>query len=86
MSLVSVRATAAHGLPSSGAIKRARLEKAEPTITYEAFVEDLDRGDSFTTSLIDVLVKVCLAREPVRVLDQRRHTGGRRTPLSPPRR
>ncbi|KAF8138902.1 hypothetical protein EV363DRAFT_1315106 [Boletus edulis] len=41
----------------SGAIKRARLEKAEPTITYEAFVEDLDRGDSFTTSLIEVLVK-----------------------------
>ncbi|KAH7887348.1 hypothetical protein F5I97DRAFT_1859688 [Phlebopus sp. FC_14] len=41
----------------SGAIKRARLEKMEPMITYEAFVEDLDRGDSFTTSLIEVLVK-----------------------------
>ncbi|KAG9317811.1 hypothetical protein JVU11DRAFT_2035 [Chiua virens] len=41
----------------SGAIKRARLEKAEPSITYETFVEDLDRGDSFTTSLIEVLVK-----------------------------
>ncbi|KAH0840254.1 hypothetical protein J3R83DRAFT_1261 [Lanmaoa asiatica] len=41
----------------SGAIKRAKLEKAEPTITYEGFVEDLDRGDSFTTSLIEVLVK-----------------------------
>ncbi|KAF8559428.1 hypothetical protein OG21DRAFT_734236 [Imleria badia] len=41
----------------SGAIKRARLETAEPLITYEAFVEDLDRGDSFTTSLIEVLVK-----------------------------
>jgi len=41
----------------SGAIKRARLEKVEPTITYEAFVEDLDRGDYFTTSLIEVLVK-----------------------------
>ncbi|KAG6333313.1 hypothetical protein ID866_5780 [Astraeus odoratus] len=42
---------------SSGAIKRARLEKVEPMISYEAFVEDLDRGDSFTTSLIEVLVK-----------------------------
>jgi len=41
----------------SGAIKRAKLEKVEPTITYEAFIEDLDRGDSFTTSLIEVLVK-----------------------------
>ncbi|KAN0097057.1 hypothetical protein V8E55_001503 [Tylopilus felleus] len=41
----------------SGAIKRARLEKAEFMISYEAFVEDLDRGDSFTTSLIEVLVK-----------------------------
>lgn len=41
----------------SGAIKRARLEKVEPMISYEAFVEDLDRGDSFTTSLIEVLVK-----------------------------
>ncbi|KAI6135190.1 hypothetical protein EDD17DRAFT_45917 [Pisolithus thermaeus] len=41
----------------SGAIKRARLEKVEPMISYETFVEDLDRGDSFTTSLIEVLVK-----------------------------
>ncbi|KIJ69788.1 hypothetical protein HYDPIDRAFT_77071 [Hydnomerulius pinastri MD-312] len=41
----------------SGAIKRARLEKVEPMISYEHFVEDLDRGDSFTTSLIEVLVK-----------------------------
>ena len=49
--------------PSSGAVKRAKLEKVEPTITYEAFVEDLDRGDSFTTSLIEVLVKVCVALE-----------------------
>ncbi|KAL4081421.1 hypothetical protein V8B97DRAFT_2001604 [Scleroderma yunnanense] len=43
-------------MSSSGAIKRARLEK-EPMISYEDFVEDLDRGDSFTTSLIEVLVK-----------------------------
>lgn len=47
---------------SSGAIKRAKLEKSEPTISYETFVEDLDRGDSFTTSLIEVLVKVRRAR------------------------
>ncbi|KAG6813442.1 hypothetical protein H0H92_011139 [Tricholoma furcatifolium] len=41
----------------SGAIKRSALEKTEPTITYEDFVHDLETGDSFTTSLIDVLVK-----------------------------
>jgi len=50
-------------VPSSGAIKRTRLEKAEPAITYEAFVEDLDRGDSFTTSIIEVLVKVRVTSE-----------------------
>ena len=43
---------------SASAVKRAKLEKGEPTITYEAFVEDLDEGDSFTSALIDVLVKV----------------------------
>ncbi|OBZ70252.1 hypothetical protein A0H81_09631 [Grifola frondosa] len=42
----------------TGAVKRAKLEKGEPSITYEAFVEELDEGDSFTASLIDVLVKV----------------------------
>ncbi|KAG1752363.1 uncharacterized protein EDB91DRAFT_1243141 [Suillus paluster] len=42
---------------SSGAIKRHRLEKIEPAISYEHFVEDLDGGDSFTTSLIEILVK-----------------------------
>lgn len=30
------------------------------SMTYENFVTDLDTGDSFTTSLIDILVKVCL--------------------------
>ncbi|KAG2361735.1 hypothetical protein BDR07DRAFT_1485514 [Suillus spraguei] len=44
-------------LYSSGAIKRHRLEKNEPVISYEHFVEDLDGGDSFTTSLIEILVK-----------------------------
>jgi len=41
----------------SGAIKRSALEKNGPHITYEDFVHDLDIGDSFTTSLIDILVK-----------------------------
>ncbi|KAI0722707.1 hypothetical protein C8Q76DRAFT_793718 [Earliella scabrosa] len=40
-----------------GAIKRMKVEDEKPTITYEAFVEDLDEGDSFTASLVDVLVK-----------------------------
>lgn len=43
---------------SAGAVKRAKLEKGEPIITYEAFVEELDEGDAFTSALIDVLVKV----------------------------
>lgn len=48
---------------SCGAITRANLEKddpqAAPTISYENFVQDLDHGDSFTTTLVDILVKVC---------------------------
>lgn len=44
---------------SCGAISRASLEKDEaPTISYESFVQDLDHGDSFTTTLVDILVKV----------------------------
>ncbi|PBK69969.1 hypothetical protein ARMSODRAFT_154305 [Armillaria solidipes] len=43
----------------SGAIKRAMLEKEkmEPTISYRDFVEELEPGDSFTTSIIDIMVK-----------------------------
>ncbi|KAJ7129285.1 hypothetical protein C8R44DRAFT_74160 [Mycena epipterygia] len=41
----------------SGAIKRSKLEKAEPTISYKNFVEDLDAGDSFTTTVIEILVQ-----------------------------
>ncbi|KAJ7368750.1 hypothetical protein DFH08DRAFT_928810 [Mycena albidolilacea] len=41
----------------SGAIKRTKLEKAEPTISYKHFVEDLDAGDSFTTAVIEILVQ-----------------------------
>ncbi len=37
-----------------------KLEEDGAKITYESFVEDLDEGDSFTTSLVDVLVKVRL--------------------------
>ena len=43
---------------SSGAIKRSSLEKDHPPITYEAFIEELDEGDSFTASMFDLLVKV----------------------------
>ncbi|KAI6024520.1 hypothetical protein EDC04DRAFT_2869433 [Pisolithus marmoratus] len=35
----------------------AKMRSLNPMISYETFVEDLDRGDSFTTSLIEVLVK-----------------------------
>ncbi|KAF8213992.1 hypothetical protein K438DRAFT_1802714 [Mycena galopus ATCC 62051] len=41
----------------SGAIKRSKLEKAEPSISYKHFVEDLDAGDSFTTTVIEILVQ-----------------------------
>ncbi|KAF9266329.1 hypothetical protein L218DRAFT_107140 [Marasmius fiardii PR-910] len=41
----------------SGAITRSGLEQDEPKISYERFVEELDTGDSFTTSVIDCLVK-----------------------------
>lgn len=45
-------------------MKRARLDSdiGEPTITYEDFVADLDEGDSFTSSLIDVLVKARISQ------------------------
>ncbi|KAI0340740.1 hypothetical protein BDW22DRAFT_1333608, partial [Trametopsis cervina] len=46
----------------NGAIKRAKLEKGEPNITYESFVTELDIGDSFTTSLVDILVKEIASR------------------------
>ena len=47
-------------LRRAGAVKRAKLEKEEPHITYEAFVEELDENDAFTSAMIDVLVKVRL--------------------------
>lgn len=42
----------------NGAVKRIKLEAGEAPITYETFVEELDEGDSFTATLIEVLVKV----------------------------
>ncbi|KAF8622065.1 hypothetical protein AX15_007215 [Amanita polypyramis BW_CC] len=41
----------------AGAIQRAALDKSEPSITYENFVKDLDTGDSFTTTFVDILVR-----------------------------
>jgi len=56
----------------AGALKRSKIEKVEPTISYETFVEDLDSGDSFTTSLIEVLVKeVAERRTRQNVADRR---------------
>ena len=43
---------------SHGAVKRLKQDRTEHTISYEAFVEELDAGDSFTTSLVELLVKV----------------------------
>ncbi|KAG6841847.1 hypothetical protein C0991_006254 [Blastosporella zonata] len=57
----------------SGAIKRSAIEKTEPTISYEDFVHDLETGDSFTTSLVDVLVKeLAERRKRPNVNDDRR--------------
>lgn len=48
--------------PSNGAIRRCKQEeedsKVKTHMTYNAFVEGLDEGDSFTTTLIEILVKV----------------------------
>lgn len=45
------------GFGSSGSIRRASVEK-EASISYENFVHELDTGDSFTATIIDILVKV----------------------------
>ncbi|KZT71504.1 hypothetical protein DAEQUDRAFT_724022 [Daedalea quercina L-15889] len=41
----------------TGAVKRIKLEDDEPSITYETFVEELNEGDSFTATMIEILVK-----------------------------
>jgi hypothetical protein len=44
---------------SSGAIRRLAVEReTTSSITYENFVTDLDAGDAFTATLMDILVKV----------------------------
>ena len=53
----------------NGAVKRIKLEAGEAPIAYEAFVEELDEGDSFTATLIEVLVKVSSSL-PIRGLFQ----------------
>jgi len=60
-----------------GAVKRMRLESTsekcpEPIISYEAFVEELDTGDSFAASLIDILVKEYAERRTRTNPDERR--------------
>lgn len=55
----------------TGAIRRAAVEK-EPTISYENFVNELDLGDSFTTSLIDILVKELAERRTRPSINDRR--------------
>ncbi|KAF8592741.1 hypothetical protein K439DRAFT_1379072 [Ramaria rubella] len=65
-----------------GAIARTNLEKgdtqAAPTISYENFVQDLDHGDSFTTTLVDILVKE-LAERKTRPSSPDRHLIAERT-------
>ncbi|KIK67725.1 hypothetical protein GYMLUDRAFT_36473 [Collybiopsis luxurians FD-317 M1] len=56
----------------SGAIKRSKLEKAEPQISFKDFVEELDVGDSFTTSLVDILVQELADRRTRTTADDRR--------------
>lgn len=61
MSIISAKSRQASStfpcFHSSGAIRRVAVEK-EPSISYESFVNELDTGDSFTLSLVDILVKV----------------------------
>ncbi|KAJ4479192.1 hypothetical protein J3R30DRAFT_3475275 [Lentinula aciculospora] len=61
----------------SGVIKRSKLEKTEPEINFERFVEELDIGDSFTTSLFDILVKELADRQSRSNMDDRKLIGER---------
>ncbi|KAH8118672.1 hypothetical protein DFH11DRAFT_1568646 [Phellopilus nigrolimitatus] len=51
----------------NGAIRRCKQddadEKTKMQLTYESFVESLDEGDTFTTSLIEILVKELADRQ-----------------------
>ncbi|KAF8514820.1 hypothetical protein BU17DRAFT_26031, partial [Hysterangium stoloniferum] len=68
-----------------GAIARAKLEKgdasAPPAISYETLVQSLDHGDSFTTSLVEILVKE-LAERQTRPNSSDRHLIADRTVAS----
>ncbi|KAF8806311.1 hypothetical protein BYT27DRAFT_6648718 [Phlegmacium glaucopus] len=55
----------------SGAIRRVAVEK-ETSISYESFVNELDTGDSFTLSLVDILVKEVAHRRTRATLGDRR--------------
>ncbi|KAI9462058.1 hypothetical protein F5148DRAFT_1286521 [Russula earlei] len=54
----------------SGALKRSKLEKLEPSISYETFVQDLDPGDSFTTTLTELLVREMAERRQRQAADR----------------
>ncbi|KAH9959189.1 hypothetical protein BC827DRAFT_1111645, partial [Russula dissimulans] len=73
----------------SGALKRSKLEKLEPSISYETFVEDLDPGDSFTTTLTELLVREMAERRQRQTADRRlisdRTAKGLRTLAAPQR-
>ncbi|KAE9409850.1 hypothetical protein BT96DRAFT_766343, partial [Gymnopus androsaceus JB14] len=59
----------------NGAIKRYKLEKTEPEINFELFAKQLDAGDSFTTSLVDILVTEIADRQSRSNVDDRRLIG-----------
>ncbi|KAI0294586.1 hypothetical protein BC826DRAFT_1185707 [Russula brevipes] len=74
---------------STGAVKRSKLERLEPAISYEKFVEDLDPGDSFTTTLTELLVREMAERRQRQAADRRlisdRTAKGLRTLAAPQR-
>ncbi|KAI0284719.1 hypothetical protein BC826DRAFT_877256, partial [Russula brevipes] len=66
---------------ASGAVKRSKLKGLEPVISYEKFVGDLDPGDSFSTTLTELLILVSADRR----LISDRTAKGLRTPAAPQR-
>ncbi|KAI0284863.1 hypothetical protein BC826DRAFT_1179175 [Russula brevipes] len=72
-----------------GAVKRSKLNRLEPAISYEKFVEDLDPGDSFTTTLTELLVREMAERRQRQAADRRlisdRTAKGLRTLAAPQR-
>ncbi|KAI0294590.1 hypothetical protein BC826DRAFT_1185709 [Russula brevipes] len=74
---------------SIGAVKRSKLERLEHAISHEKFVEDLDPGDSFTTTLTELLVREMAERRQRQAADRRlisdRTAKGLRTLAAPQR-